>query len=239
MSFLSLFRVVLALFWIGPAAAQTGDSGARLVERFKQSKPFFAQIEVARQIISLGNADLLEDLKDMLSSEDRHARANAAFVFAGLGDIRGLETVANILQDRSYRPEGQGIGIAPGDGKYHVERQIAADRYYAVHVLGELKDARAIPILTPLLQDSEINYKAAWALGQTGDRAAIIPLIEALKITNPNVRVIAIQSLQRLQAKEALPVLHRLLEDNERSTYGAAVTVAETAKAAIAALETN
>ena len=50
---------------------------------------------------------------------------------------------------------------------------------------------------------------------------------------------IAIQSLQQLQAKEALPALHRLLEDTERSTYGALVTVAVTAKAAIAALETN
>ena len=57
--------------------------------------------------------------------------------------------------------EGQGIPIAPGDGKYHVEAQIQSDRYYAVHLLGELEDSRATPILIPLLQDTEINYKVA------------------------------------------------------------------------------
>ena len=239
MSLDTLVAVVVTFFWILPTAGQTDPTGINLVEEFKHSRPFFKQIEIGKQIIALRDPGLLENLKDMLVSEDRHVGANTAFVFAGLGDVRGLETLAHILQDRSYRPEGQGIGIAPGDGKYHVERQIAADRYYAVHVLGELKDARAIPLLIPLLQESELNYKVASALGRTGDKAAIIPLIEALKSTNPNVRVIAIQSLQQLQAKEALPALHRLLEDTERSTYGALVTVAETANAAIAALETN
>src|SRR5262249_11977355 len=137
----------------------------------------------------------------------------------------------------SYRVEGQGIGIAPGDGKYHVEAQIRADRYYAVHLLGELKDVRAIPFLVPLLKDTAFDYKVAWALGQIGDKSAITPLIEALKSSNSDVRVIAIQSLEKLQAREALPALYLLLEDNERSHFGALVTVAETAKAAIATLE--
>jgi len=42
-----------------------------------------------------------------------------------------------------------------------VEAQIQSDRYYAVHLLGELEDSRATPILIPLLQDTEINYKVA------------------------------------------------------------------------------
>ena len=63
--------------------------------------------------------------------------------------------------------------------------------------------------------------------------------MDALKSTNPNVRVIAIESLARLQAKEALPLLHFLLEDNERSRFGGLVTVREAAKTAIATLEKN
>jgi HEAT repeat protein len=62
-------------------------------------------------------------------------------------------------------------------------------------------------------------------------------LIEVLKSGNSDVRVIAIQSLEHLRATEASPVLRLLLEDNERSHFGALVTVAETAKAAIASLE--
>jgi HEAT repeat protein len=100
-----------------------------------------------------------------------------------------------------------------------------------------LKDVRAIPILVPLLKDNRIDYKVAWALGEIRDKSAIPSLIEALKNSNSDVRVIAIQSLEHLHAAEALPALHLLLEDNERSHFGAFVTVAEAAKAAIATLE--
>jgi HEAT repeat protein len=64
-------------------------------------------------------------------------------------------------------------------------------------------------------------------------------LIEALKSGNSDVRVIAIQSLEHLHATEAWPALRLLLEDNKRSHFGALVTVAETAKAAIGSLEKN
>jgi HEAT repeat protein len=238
MSFPKLLPAVMALFSISVAAGQTDHSGPNLVEAFKHSKPFYKQMEIGKQIVALGDPSLLQNLKDMLAAEDRHVRANAAFVFAGLGDIQGLEIIAHILEDRSYRAEGQGIGIAPGDGKYHVETQILTDRYYAVHVLGELKDARATPILIPFLKDPEIDYNAAWALGQIADKAAIAPLIvEAWKNRNPNVRVSAIHALQQLQATEALPMLHVLLEDHERNHSGSLATVAEAAKAAIDALE--
>jgi len=53
------------------------------------------------------------------------------------------------------------------------QRQITSDRYFAIHVLDELKDKRAVPILIPLLQDDQINYNAAWALGEIGDELTI------------------------------------------------------------------
>ena len=40
-----------------------------------------------------------------------------------------------------------------------------------------------------------------------------------------------------LHATEALPALRAMLDDNEHSHFGALVTVAETARAAIMALE--
>jgi HEAT repeat protein len=232
-----LLAAVVALFSISVAAGQNDRSGTKLVEEFRGAKIFFNQHEIGKRIVALNDPTLLDNLKDLLSSEDRHIRGNAAFVFASLGDSRGLSIIADIIQHTSYRVEGQGQPIAPGDGKYHVEAQIGADRYYAVHLLGELKDARALPILVPLLNDTQINYKVAWALGQIADKSAIPSLIEALKSGNSDVRVIAIQSLEQLRATEALPVLRLLLEDNERSHFGSLATVAETAKAAIATLE--
>ena len=74
--------------------------------------------------------------------------------------------IAAILRDHSDRPEGQGI---PGGG-WTLQGQIRADRYYAAHLLGDLKDPRAIPILVPLLKDLDVNYVVPWSLGQIGDQ---------------------------------------------------------------------
>lgn len=49
---------------------------------------------------------------------------------------------------------------------YNVKAQIAADRYYAAHLLGDLKDPRAVPVLVALLDDAEVNYIVPWSLGE-------------------------------------------------------------------------
>ena len=102
--------------------------------------------------------------------------------------------------------------------------------------MGDLKDPRAVPILVPLLKDTEVNYIVPWSLGQIGDRSAVQPLILALRDQNPSMRVLAIYALVELQATEALPSLHQLLGDNERSNFGKLESVAEAAQAAIAKL---
>ena len=109
----------------------------------------------------------------------------------------------------------------------------------AVHVLGALKDKRAVPILVPLLQDEQINYNVAWALGEIGDNQAIGPLIEALRDKSTDMRVSAISALEKLGAVVALPHLYALLNDHEKTHYGAQISVADAAKAAIATLETK
>jgi HEAT repeat protein len=77
----------------------------------------------------------------------------------------------------------------------------------------------------------------AWALGQSADKSAIPPLLEALQSKNPDVRVISIHSLEQLHATEALPELRALVDDNERSHFDTLTSVAEAARRAIAALE--
>lgn len=42
-------------------------------------------------------------------------------------------------------------------GRWSVQKQISADRYYAAHLLVDLKNPRAVPILVPLLKDPEVN----------------------------------------------------------------------------------
>jgi HEAT repeat protein len=62
-------------------------------------------------------------------------------------------------------------------------------------------------------------------------------LIAALDKDDPSQRVLVIYALEALQAKEAVPRLLTLVNDNRQSRFGALVTVAEAAKAAIAKLQ--
>jgi hypothetical protein len=218
------------------STVDTSLSTEALVERFKQERVFFLQLEIAQQLVARHDPGVIPSLIGWLTHQDRHIRGNAAFVVGSLGDPRGFQVIAEILDDRSDRPEGQGATTASSDGRYRVARQIADDRYYAVHLLGELRDPQAVPILVSLLKDPQVNYKVPWALTQIGDKRAIGPLINALDEDGASMRVAVIYALEAMNAKEAIPRLMALLDDPRLSNSGAQASVADAARAAIAKL---
>jgi HEAT repeat protein len=230
-----LIAAALIVVAVVPAqvVAQRQSPVDSLLAEFHRPQYFWQQLEVAKRPVSAGDRRAIELVEPLVTHEDRHLRGNAAYVLAGLGEARGFDVLAAILSDRSERPIGQGI---PG-GNMTVGHQITADRYYAVHLLGELGSGRAVDVLLPLLADAEVNYKVAWALGKIGDPRAIRPLISALDDSDALVRVGAIQALAELRAAEALPKLQELLNDNELPRAGDRVPVAHTARAAIARLQ--
>jgi hypothetical protein len=203
-----------------------------LVEQFKNEKVFWRHAAIAKEIADRGDTSVLLSLTGWLSHEDRHLRGNAALIVAALGDARGFGVIADILTDRSDRFEGQGI---PG-GRWSLAAQIRADRYYAAHLLGDLRDRRGVPILIPLLKDQEVRSIVPWSLGQIGDKRAIGPLMDVLDDDDPSMRVLAIYALETLNAKEALPRLIELADDHQTSRFGALVSVSDAARAAIAKL---
>ena len=211
----------------------------QLLERFKSTPVFWQQLEIAKELATRRDPRTLIALEPLLRADDRHVRANAAFVLARLGDPRGLATIEAIVADRSDRPLGQGMPTAPSSpaqSRWWTSRQIKEDRYYAVHMLGELRDSSSVDVLVALLADADVNYHAAWALGRIGDARAIAPLIAALRDPNALMRVSAIQALEALDATEALPKLRELLNDRALPAAGPQVPVADTAKAAIRSL---
>lgn len=208
-----------------------------LVDRFKKEKIFWEQMLIAQEIVERHDASVIPSLIEWLAHEDRHIRGNTAFIVGRLGDPRGFQVIADILADRSDRPEGQGAAGVAGDGRYHMARQIATDRYYAAHLLGDLRDPQAVPILVSLLKDPDVNYIVPWALGEIGDKRAVGSLTNALDDDSPSMRVLAIYALETLNAKEALPRLISLLDDHRMSNFGAGVSVADAARAAIAKLQ--
>ena len=122
--------VLVAALAVGMTMLAVGQEAkplVALIEQFKASKVFWQQIEIAKKIVATHDRAVLRQLLPMLLDQDRHSRGNAAYVFAGLGDDRGFETIRGILTDRSNRPMGQGIvGMDTS-----LAAQIAADRYYA------------------------------------------------------------------------------------------------------------
>ena len=216
--------------------SESSLSTAALVERFKTETVFWRQFTIAEHIVARRDASVLASLEDLLTQTDRHLRGNVAFIFAALGDPRGFEVVTAILNDGSYRPEGQGVAIASSDLRYRLERQIAADRYYAAHLLGDLRDPRAIPLLAARLTDPAVRAIVPWALGRIGDTRAIASLLDALDQDDPTMRVLVIDALTTLHATEAVPRLTSLLNDERQARFGAQVSVAAAAKAAIEAL---
>ena len=219
-------------FLVAQVSPAPSVRAAVLIEQFKTKPAFTDQFEIAEKLVKIHDTAILESLKPYLQDEDRHVRGNAAFVFAALGYRQGFEVIVDILRDKSNRRMGQYNG-----GNWTLGTQITADRYYAAHLLGDLKDARSIPILVPLLKDKEVNSIVPWALGEIGDKSAIPPLIETLDDKSPDIRVLAIYALETLKATQALPNLRLLVDDDERIHFDGLGTVAEAAKAAIATLE--
>jgi TonB family protein len=91
--------------------------------------------------------------------------------------------------------------------------------------------------LIPLLKDEELNYIVPWSLGQIGDKSAIPPLIKTLDDSNPDMRVLAIYSLEQLDAKQALPKIRALLGDQETIHFDGLIPVSAAAKEAVIKLE--
>jgi HEAT repeat protein len=229
----SLASVCLLSTLIYGQTAHSGESARDLVEQFKSSTVFWKQFEVAEKIVTLHDKSVLEDLEPWLSNEDMHLRGNAAFIFASLGDERGFQVINSILEDRSTK---RAVSEIDSTGSPSLRLQIRNDRYYAVHLFGDLRDSRAVPILIPLLKDRDINEGVPWSLGEIGDKSAIPPLIETLGDNSPDMRVLAIYALEKLKAKEALPQLRALLDDDEKIHFDGLGTVAEAARAAMATL---
>jgi HEAT repeats len=158
-----------------------------------------------------GGADLRGYLELMRSSalSDRYTASKALRWFADesattalldkLQDEREhvyvrLEAAAGLL-GRS-RPEGQQFFAATLRDDY-LERRLEA-----VIVLGEIGTPAAVGLLLSTLADaaqpSEIRAGAAWALGATGDREALSPLIESFKGLETVVKIEAARALANL-----------------------------------------
>jgi hypothetical protein len=221
------------IVWPSGPSIETANS---LVAQFNSAKTFYDQFDVAEKIVELHDRSVLPELEPWLVSEDMHARGNASFIFAKFGDDRGFESIRKILEDRSTSTK-RTVFESYSNGQPSLQSQIRQDRYYAAHLFGDLKDARAVPILVALLNDEDVSWIAPWSLGEIGDKSAIPALTAELGNASPDRRVLAIDALVQLNAKEALPQIRALLDDKDKIHFDTLGTVGDAAKTAVAKLE--
>ena len=123
-----------------------GQKVADLLREFKEEKVFWRQNEVGRKLIAIGDKSIVPEIAQMLTSEDRHARCNAGWVLAGLGDERGLPAVLAELKNTSEGDRRTEGGRIRSDGKPDTRGQVTSDRYYAAWVLEKIGDRLPYPL---------------------------------------------------------------------------------------------
>ena len=228
-----LLAVLLSMLALGGLAVAQDTNAAGLVKAFAADRTFWSQFDIAKEIVALHDPSVLSQLEPYLKDQDRLVRGNTAFIFAALGDDRGFDVICDILKDRSPRRAGQGVGMACNSPSGCMQQEIRQDRYYAAHLLGDLKQARAVPILVPLLKDPDVQHIVPWSLAQIGDHDAVAPLTETLRNPNPDMRWLAIDALAILRAKEAMPQLRDMQADDARIHFDDQGSVGNKARRAI------
>jgi HEAT repeat protein len=167
----------------------------------------------------------------------QHPIAATVFLLATGGLLIGAEPAA----DKSA--EGKLFHNAPASywahqlsGRPHAPAESEAeirDRWYAVHALGQLgpEAACALAPLEEILADKyEFEYirgGAAWALGRIGTaaRPAAALLIDTLTSKHVSVRrsaPVALAAIGGDEAKEAVPAIARLLDDEDAGVQASA-----------------
>jgi len=158
------------------AQAKKTNESVKLLEKFASVRFVWQQLEVAQQLVVLGDPTVIPKIEKYLDTMDRRRRCNAGLVLAGLGDKRGVAIIIAELEDMQLGSRYLDPDSARGqgrDGKPSGSAQIGYDRYHAAFLLGQLKMKEAVAPLIVATKDERINYQAAISLGQIGDKRAI------------------------------------------------------------------
>lgn len=145
--------------------------------------------------------DLLELALLIFEHSDFHSRWEVAKVFKRLGSV-AIPKLVEILSDDTLDEEL---------------------RWYAVRILGELKNESAIPVLIELIQtddSEELKSMASVALGQLGSKA-ILSLSSLLAYSD--TRFLATQALCYIRNKETILPLLSVAEDSQVAVRVAAI----------------
>ena len=140
----------------------------------------------------IGDRRSLLPLLDALSDSSFLVRFYAVEALGNLGDLSAVEPLIPLLKDKAWRIDES-----------------------AATALGNLGDARAVGPLIETFQDRDYNNDAALeSLVKLGE-PALLPLFDALKDPNKNVRRNAVEALNKFGDARAIAPLTSVLYDRD------------------------
>lgn len=164
----------------------------------------------------LGDKTLVALAFDFLRTQDEVLRRSAGLAIGHLRDPTAVAALMDVFrEDRSTWPYVAGAlaDIATTDAVralIEINRVMADDgrRFPLVRTIGAIGDRAAVAALAGLVRNG--NKDAAEALGEIGDDSAVPALIEALDTDDENLTTECVQTLEKLDARDAVPALLHL-----------------------------
>ena len=188
---------------------------------------------VAEGIGNLPSGPSSKKFRHALHDQAGWVRATVIKGLGRTGDKDVIPLIEPFLKDDQALVQVAAAGalFALGKEKYWARIEQAAsspegyERGAAMRILGDLADARAIPILVKGMDDHQptIRVASASALGNLGLSQGVPYLVEALTNGIPSLRTAAAVSLGKLNATQVIPLLEKSLLDQDPGVQAAAV----------------
>jgi HEAT repeat protein len=208
-----------------------------LIQTLKDEDVFVrrnAVIGLGKSNNSLAVVPLINVIKD--KNEADEVKQNAILSLGKLKDVRAITPLIEALKDSNNKISQAardamymmgGITVTPLLNLLQDLNEDAVTRSYAIHILGNVSDERAIEPIRNALQDSDwrVRASAANVLGQIGNESITDSLIEGLKDVNNNVRYWAAYALSKIGDRRALDMLKQIqYSDKEVTDWGESIS---------------
>jgi HEAT repeat protein len=187
------------------------------------------------QTLVQAGATSLERTRTLCVDPDVHARARslACWALGRLGDKEAIPAILRALEDDDLSVRvASAHALGELDDALAVEpliRSLKLDpsldvRQMAAWSLGRIGDATAlnplVAVLGALEESPSVRAECAEALGELGQDAAVMPLLEALRDPSPEVRFFSAFALGQIGDVRALPALQHVAAADEGTAQG-------------------
>ncbi|MBU7014616.1 MAG: HEAT repeat domain-containing protein [Theionarchaea archaeon] len=188
----------------------------------------------ARILSSFKDRRAVTPLINALQDDYFHVKIQAARSLGKIGDERAIAPLIRLFNEKRkyppYVPEEASFALSdigeaailPLVEVLKANTSTLTAKYQSTEALKRI-GAPSIPYIIEAMKDT--NWKTGWgaiALGKTGDKRAIEPLVRALGDEDREIRFRVPEVLQGFQDPRTIPPLIRLLEDEDHQVQGQA-----------------